>query len=298
LVEKVNRVRRNTLAQRKTDPRQPDLQAAVPAAEIPTAERTKPDSAPMQPAAMAPGPRAPESLTDESPVSVTYRFTPIQLARYEAITEKLHKTRSLPAGVNKEDLLLSAMEALLDLVTGECGSGSSREAAGGDQTKCEVTEGGVSARHTRAAGEPGFLPRGKKVPRGIGQAAEESGLLPRGKNLPHYKVIIYKCDTCGRSIVPTSRGEKAVGKNTIDSIECDAVIERPGRRNTATIPPSLRRRVLARDRHRCRAPGCRNRHFLEVHHRTARAEGGSNKIENLITLCSSCHRVLHERGLP
>ncbi|MBE0567245.1 MAG: HNH endonuclease, partial [Krumholzibacteria bacterium] len=70
----------------------------------------------------------------------------------------------------------------------------------------------------------------------------------------------------------------------------------PGDRNTTTIPPRVRREVLARDRHRCRAPGCERRRYLEVHHVVARHRGGSNGAENLVTLCSACHRVWHVRA--
>ena len=53
---------------------------------------------------------------------------------------------------------------------------------------------------------------------------------------------------------------------------------------------------MARDRHRCRAPGCDRTLFLEVHHLKPRRKGGTNKPVNLVTLCSTCHRFMHERG--
>jgi 5-methylcytosine-specific restriction endonuclease McrA len=58
----------------------------------------------------------------------------------------------------------------------------------------------------------------------------------------------------------------------------------------------VRREVLVRDAHRCRMPGCGRSRFLEVHHVRPRAAGGSNRAENLVTLCSGCHGVLHELG--
>jgi 5-methylcytosine-specific restriction endonuclease McrA len=79
-------------------------------------------------------------------------------------------------------------------------------------------------------------------------------------------------------------------------VVCDAVVDRPGTRNTATIPPRIRRQVLARDRHRCRAPGCGRTRFLEIHHVTPRARGGGHEPENLVTLCGACHRLWHERA--
>ena len=79
--------------------------------------------------------------------------------------------------------------------------------------------------------------------------------------------------------------------------ECDARVLVPGERNRATIPPSMRREVLMRDRYRCRVRGCGHAGFLELHHIVPRSEGGENRPENLVTLCASCHRLLHERGL-
>ena len=122
-------------------------------------------------------------------------------------------------------------------------------------------------------------------------------LWPRGHSATNYRIIIYKCDTCRRAVVQTSRGEKAIAPDQLAAIECDTVVVRPGARNEATIAPSVRAAVMARDRHRCRAPGCANTRFLEVHHITPREKGGSNRAENLVTLCSSCHRQWHARGL-
>jgi 5-methylcytosine-specific restriction endonuclease McrA len=53
----------------------------------------------------------------------------------------------------------------------------------------------------------------------------------------------------------------------------------------------LRLQVLARDRWQCQFCGTRNN--LEIHHQHLRARGGKDQIENLITLCDSCHRNEH-----
>ena len=52
-------------------------------------------------------------LIDESPEPITFRLTPAQLARYEALIEKLHKLRAVPAGSSREEILLAALEALV-----------------------------------------------------------------------------------------------------------------------------------------------------------------------------------------
>jgi len=53
----------------------------------------------------------------------------------------------------------------------------------------------------------------------------------------------------------------------------------------------LRLQVFARDAWRCQL--CGRRTNLEVHHQQSRAHGGKDQIENLITLCDSCHRNEH-----
>ena len=62
-------------------------------------------------------------------------------------------------------------------------------------------------------------------------------------------------------------------------------------RDVAT-PPALRRRVLARDGHRCRC--CGSKRGLMVHHVHYRSRGGRTRSSNLVTLCTRCHALVHE----
>ena len=54
---------------------------------------------------------------------------------------------------------------------------------------------------------------------------------------------------------------------------------------------SLRRQVLRRDGWRCQSCGTMTN--LEVHHQQFRSHSGEDSEENLITLCSTCHRTVH-----
>lgn len=112
-----------------------------------------------------------------------------------------------------------------------------------------------------------------------------------------FQVHVHQCPDCHKSSVQTSRGELEMHSADIGRAACDARIKKPGKPNTATIAPGKRATVLRRDRFRCRAPGCSHSRFLEVHHIKPRAVGGQNDLENLITLCSGCHRLHHERRL-
>ena len=49
--------------------------------------------------------------------------------------------------------------------------------------------------------------------------------------------------------------------------------------------------VRWRDEYRCRK--CRSRAYLEVHHIVQRRDGGSDRPDNLVTLCHDCHAALH-----
>ena len=57
------------------------------------------------------------------------------------------------------------------------------------------------------------------------------------------------------------------------------------------IPSLTRGRVLSRDAYCCRF--CNARYSLHLHHIYYRSQGGSNDEQNLITLCTSCHAVVH-----
>lgn len=60
-----------------------------------------------------------------------------------------------------------------------------------------------------------------------------------------------------------------------------------------------RERILARDGYHCRVPGCGQRDAwrLEIHHIIPVKQGGTNALENGITLCDACHDHLLGREL-
>ncbi len=56
---------------------------------------------------------------------------------------------------------------------------------------------------------------------------------------------------------------------------------------------NLRQQVLERDGWRCQS--CGRLTDLQVHHMQSRGKQGNDLEENLITLCASCHKVVHLR---
>ena len=58
---------------------------------------------------------------------------------------------------------------------------------------------------------------------------------------------------------------------------------------------NVREYVLYRDNHICQACNGKSKDkILNVHHVTPRADGGTNRPDNLITLCETCHKAYHK----
>jgi len=58
----------------------------------------------------------------------------------------------------------------------------------------------------------------------------------------------------------------------------------------------LRILILLRDDFKCTTCGIGGKnsdYILEIHHKTPKAQGGGDEIDNLITLCIACHDLTH-----
>jgi hypothetical protein len=93
-----------------------------------------------------------------------------------------------------------------------------------------------------------------------------------------FKVVV-NCEGAGTRLV-TEDGEIAVPPELGEMITADSV-----------VAPPLRRKVLARDGHRCRH--CGSRRSLHVHHVRWRSKGGATALPNLVTVCAKCHGLVH-----
>ena len=193
----------------------------------------------------------------DPPATIALRADGLQLARFEALVERARKAGLAPKGADRTDLVLAALEAWV-------GGGAGRPEAG-------VAD--IAA-----------------APSGTTPAASRRAAASH----PPVQVVVHRCPDCGRAAAVTSRGERRLAPGQVAALGCDARVREPGGRNRAAIAPRLRAAVLARDRHRCAAPGCGSTSFLEVHHRTPRAHGGANSAANLVTLCHRCHAFAHE----
>jgi len=66
-------------------------------------------------------------------------------------------------------------------------------------------------------------------------------------------------------------------------------------RKSRTIPPAIRRALKRRDLG-CRFPGCTCSRFVDAHHVKHWADVGETSMDNLVLLCRSHHRLIHEGG--
>ncbi|MCB9575138.1 MAG: HNH endonuclease [Kofleriaceae bacterium] len=132
--------------------------------------------------------------------------------------------------------------------------------------------------------------------RGHGGDGDDDGPRPGGRAA--YQIALTVCPTCarttqdggGRAIeVPPEVGQRArCDASVIGRVDGGAVA-----RATQTIPPRIRRAVVARDHGRCQVPGCRSSRFVDVHHIQPRARGGAHTMSNLVSLCGGHHDAAH-----
>ena len=149
-------------------------------------------------------------------------------------------------------------------------------------------------RKAVASGELGWT-KAKEVakvatPKSEARWVAEAKKSSRRDSGPSTQIVIRHCPECGKA--ETGAGE--VDQCDLEKAYCDAQVLENGR-NKSTIKPSTRREVLSRDNHTCQGQGCSSKRYLEVHHKVPRAMGGNNNAENLVTLCSACHRLVHNR---
>ncbi len=67
-------------------------------------------------------------------------------------------------------------------------------------------------------------------------------------------------------------------------------------RKSRVVPKGIERAVKARDKHRCRFPGCNNSRFVDIHHVEHWADGGETALDSLMLLCTKHHTLVHEGG--
>ena len=112
-------------------------------------------------------------------------------------------------------------------------------------------------------------------------------------------------DALERAGVGTTADGATLSALALNTLSCDSglqrVITNGGHvlelgRTVRSVPPPLRRAVIARDHH-CRAPGCtRPARWCDVHHIDHWVAGGRTDLHRLVLLCSFHHHLFHRPG--
>ena len=94
--------------------------------------------------------------------------------------------------------------------------------------------------------------------------------------------------------VETTDGDIPLAPETVEMLACNCGIvdaSSADHEKDRQVPKALRKKVHARDGHRCRC--CGSIHSLHVHHIIPWSQGGKTRMKNLITVCRRCHALLH-----
>jgi BMFP domain-containing protein YqiC len=104
--------------------------------------------------------------------------------------------------------------------------------------------------------------------------------------------------TAERKLAAESKAKQDVSSKVAHSVR--KASPALARQTRSPIPAAIRHQVMLRDRGECQGKtpqgtrcGCRQ--WTEVHHIRPVSHGGSNAVDNLLTLCTNHHREIHRR---
>jgi hypothetical protein len=113
-----------------------------------------------------------------------------------------------------------------------------------------------------------------------------------------FQVATTICEQCERGWQEGGGVTVEVDAAEVERASCDAqwvgsLDSDEPERATQNVPPRVRRFVWRRDRGTCAVPGCRSKRFLQIHHITAREDGGTHEPGNLMLIYDGHHAELH-----
>jgi hypothetical protein len=212
------------------------------------------------------------------------------------------RQRVLPGGMVKLEIVLCPDEADLVLRAVD----RAREV----HAEPEAADAGPSAetqkcadKHADVSAEAGWPSRAD----GMVALAETflAGHRATGNGGEQFQVMVHlDQDVLGPdgSLAGTLDDGTPISAETLRRVACDCGLLAVGDsgvlnigRRTRTIPPAIRRVLALRD-HGCRFPGCTHTRFLHGHHIQHWLHGGETSVDNLVTLCTAHHHLIHEGG--
>ena len=99
---------------------------------------------------------------------------------------------------------------------------------------------------------------------------------------------------------PAEKAKRHVVKKGFPTESVKTPVARQVRKDRTPIPATILHRVNFRDQRRCtftnsRGEKCNQTRWIEIHHKTPVSKGGTNDLENLVTLCSVHHDWVHRQ---
>ncbi len=114
--------------------------------------------------------------------------------------------------------------------------------------------------------------------------------------MPTTCFLVHRCARCDEAEVDGPDGLVPIRPERAAQLAVDAWVLAEDGTLSRTIPVRMRRRVFARDRGRCQAPGCGSREGLHFHHTGGWKQTGHDE-DQLTLLCRACHVYLHHGWL-
>ena len=103
------------------------------------------------------------------------------------------------------------------------------------------------------------------------------------------------CEIAGVGPIPVEVAKDLLGDAVFHVVVTDGVDVKAVTSKKRTIPASLRRALMERDR-TCAVPGCDATEHLQIDHRWDFAKGGPTQFSNLSRLCTAHHRMKTTAG--
>ena len=118
----------------------------------------------------------------------------------------------------------------------------------------------------------------------------------------HYQVVVHIDEA---ALAGTETGSSQLPIESVRRVCCDGSVvplieNNKGEplnvgRKVRTVTTAIRRALWAHDKG-CGFPGCSNTRFVDAHHIRHWSDGGETSVENMVLLCSSHHKLVHEGG--
>ena len=187
------------------------------------------------------------------------------------------------------EMLVKALEKMMEADRAECPDVPAGTSEDTDDTETPIPENRTAARRADALahiaqtylngdGKTGSAADRYQVVVHVSNDDAMPAQIENGPHVPAGTSRRVACDCSTVTIVENDKGEPlSIG------------------RRSRTIPPSIKRALVARDGG-CRFPGCTNQRFVVGHHIKHWADGGETSLDNLVLLCEHHHHLVHEGG--